>query len=215
MALVAPTEPRVIKTLGKVSSIPETKGADILLAVAGGLAAIQRKEISDLIASVHDGRLAKELAQMRSLPFAILIVEGRLKWSSEGVLLGRDFGGPWTRTAHRNLLMSVQMQGVKVESTDDANDTVAAVLNLHDYLSKKHNSLLRRPGPTSVWGTKSSADWQAHLLQGLDGVGPELADRIVKKFGRVPLRWDCDEKELMSVDGVGPKRAKKMMEALL
>jgi ERCC4-type nuclease len=213
--LVSSTEPRIVKTLGKSSQVPERFGADILMAIPGGMAAVQRKEISDLIASVHDGRLAKELAQMRSLQFAVLIVEGRLKWSSEGVLLGRDFGATWTRTAHRNLLMSVQMQGVKVESTDDANDTVAAVLNLHDYLSKpKHNSLLRRPGPTSVWGKVSSAEWQAHLLQGFEGVGCELAERIVKKFGRVPLSWDVDEETLMSVDGVGPKRAKKLIEAL-
>lgn len=214
--LVAPTEPRTIKTLGKSSSLPEKYGADILVPVSGSFLGIQRKEISDLVASVQDGRLSKEISQLQQVGRAVLIVEGRLKWSTEGVLLGRDYGMPWTRTTHRNLLYSVQARGVWVESTDDANDTVACILNLHDYLRKpKHMGLMKRPGPVSPWGKAVNQDWAAHLLQGFEGVGPETAKNIIEHFGgRVPLEWRCDEAALKEVPGIGPKRAKQLMEAL-
>lgn len=213
--MVAPTEPRIIRSLGNVSSVPERHGADILFPANGGLVAVQRKELSDLIASVHDGRLGKELQQMKSgIAVGILVVEGRPRWSSDGVLL-RDYGMPWTRQAHRNLLYSVQANGVWVEATDDANDTVVAVLNLHEYLKKnRHSSLLRRPGPVSPWGKASNQEWAAHLLQGFDGVGPELAARIVEKFGRPPLAWTCVEDELREIKGLGPKKAAGLLAAL-
>lgn len=213
--LVAPSEPRTIKLLGQVSSLPEKRGADLIFPAHSTLVCVQRKEISDLIASVQDGRLAKEIQQLRSAGLAVLIIEGRLRWSSEGLLMNRDYGQPWTRTAHRNLLRSVQQQGVWVDSSEDVADTVSAVLELQEWVLKpKHQSLLRRPGPISPWGKAGNEDWEAWLLQGLDGVGPELAARIVKKFGGAPLQWRVTEKELMEVDGIGPKKARQMVGAL-
>lgn len=175
---------------------------------------VQRKTVDDLIASLQDGRLAKEIAQLRRCAVAVLIVEGRLKWSSDGVLMGRDFGQPWTRTAHRNLLRSVQAEGVWVESSDDTADTVVAVLEMQAWCGKKHTALLRRPGATSPWGKAGNAEWASHFLQGLDGIGPELAKNIIEKFGRVPLSWDVTADELKSVPGVGPKKAQQMIGAL-
>ncbi len=213
--LVAPTEPRVLKTLGKVSSLPERHGADVLFPANGGLIGIQRKQIDDLIASVQDGRLAKEVAQLQSVAFSVLIVEGRLKWSSEGMLVGRDYGIQWSRSTHRNLLMSVQAQGIRVETSDDANDTVAAILNLQEWIRKpKHHGLLKRPGPVSVWGKATNRDWACHLMQSFEGIGPELAGRIVDYFGKPPLEWKVDVKALQEVDGLGPKKAQQMWEAL-
>lgn len=213
--LIAPSEPRSIKILGTSSTVPETYGADILFPANGGMVGVQRKELSDLIASVQDGRLTKELAQMQRLGLAVLIVEGRPKWSTDGALL-RDYGMQWTRSTHRNLLYSVQARGVWVEQTDDANDTVGAVLNLHEYLRKpKHHSLIRRPGPKSPWGKAGNRDWLCHFLQGLEGVGPELAERIVDYFGgRSPIAWQCTAEHLKGIEGIGPKRAKALMDAL-
>jgi len=212
---VAPSEPRVIKSLGKVSSIPERYGSDVWFVVSGTTVGVQRKEISDLIASVQDGRLGKECAQLQQVGRAVLIVEGRLRWTSDGLLM-KDYGIPWSRSTHRNLLYSVQSQGIWVESTEDANDTVAAVLNLQAYLRQpKHHGLLRRPGPVSPWGKATNKEWLSHFLQGLEGVGPETAENIINHFGgRCPIEWRVTEDHLRDVKGIGPKRAKQMMEAL-
>lgn len=212
--LIAPSEPKSIKILGKSSTVPERFGADVLFSTKLGMVGVQRKEISDLIASLQDGRLTKEIGQLQRCAIGMLVVEGRLKWSTDGALMGRDYGQPWTRTAHRNLLRSVQQRGIWVEATDDTGDTVVSVLELQSWANKKHDSLARRPGPQSPWGKADSREWAAWFLQGLEGVGPELAQRMVEKFGRPPLAWTVTADDLMSIDGVGPKKAKQMMEAL-
>ena len=52
------------------------------------------------------------------------------------------------------------------------------------------------------------------VLQGFDGIGPELARRIYKHFGRVPLRWDVPDADLEDVEGLGPGRVAKMKEVV-
>jgi ERCC4-type nuclease len=51
-------------------------------------------------------------------------------------------------------------------------------------------------------------------LQGFDGIGPELAERIVDHFGRVPLSWTVGEGELAKVKGLGKKKVAKMVKVL-
>jgi ERCC4-type nuclease len=49
---------------------------------------------------------------------------------------------------------------------------------------------------------------------GFEGIGRVQAERIVEKFGGVPLSWTCTISELMEVDGIGAGRAMSMIEAL-
>ena len=68
--------------------------------------------------------------------------------------------------------------------------------------------------PRNSWGRSTSRDYQIHLLTGLPGVGEELAGRVVDHFGKLPWMWTVTEEELCQVQGIGPKKARKMMEAL-
>lgn len=54
MIYVAPTEPPSLKAIGKVSSLPERVGADVLFFSRGQKHAIQRKELRDLPADVAE-----------------------------------------------------------------------------------------------------------------------------------------------------------------
>jgi hypothetical protein len=51
-------------------------------------------------------------------------------------------------------------------------------------------------------------------LQGIPNIGPGVAGAVFDHFGRVPLRWDVTEKDMMGVAGVGKKRVEQMMAAL-
>lgn len=207
--LVSPTEPALIKGLGAVSSVCEEHGVDVLWATAEGLVGVQRKEIRDLFASVRDGRLAREVAQMAGLSRAALVVEGRPRWTSDGLWCGRE---PWSVEAYRSLLHSVADRGIYVARTDSIAETVEWVRSWHAWtLKHRHVALRRRPGPG--W-TAGSREWQRWLLQSFDGVGPETADAIIEHFGGLPLRWTVSEEELRQVKGVGPRRARRLMEAL-
>lgn len=216
MFLIAPTEPKRIAQLGKVSSIPENHGADIMILARPirGLFGVQRKEISDLLASITDGRLGKEIAQMQRLSLRALIIEGRMQWTNEGELM-HDYH-KISRAALRGLLYSIRSRGVWVEYTDSLQDTITTLETMHRWADKEeHTSLLSRPGPKKDgWGRISNKDWGVHILTSFPGVGTGTAQNIYEYFGGVPLSWQITEKDLMAVAGVGKVRAKKMIEAL-
>jgi len=212
MILVSPTEPEKIKQLGKVSPVPEQYGADVLFPTHGQLAGVQRKTFDDLLASLFDGRLGKEVTQMKRLGIAVLVIEGRPRWTLDGELM--DDNRRFTRNQLRSLLWSVAIgHGVAVEWTDSLDDTVSAIANLRAWAAKKkHLSVARRPGPSGPWGKATTRDWALHFLQGFNNIGPELAERIIDHFHGVPLTWTVTEKQLMRVPGIGKKRAKDLYE---
>lgn len=222
MLLVSPTDRDLLVLLGgKAMSnyLPERYGADILVVVEGrGKLAIQRKTFpDDLLASLDDGRLARELPLLAQSEFPVLVVEGQPLWTADGHLM-QPWNSRWTRAQLRNLLRSVwRVHGVAVEQTTDINDTVAAVLELEAWFKKDvHRSLLSRPKTTTKdsWGLSNRRDFARFLLQGLPGVGSVLAEQLFDHFGKIPLHWDCTLEELMSVYGIGKKRAKVLWDAL-
>jgi len=223
MILIAPTEPkpilRLITDLGHeaiVSSQPEQRGADYLMVGQLGFVAVQRKEQGDLLSSVADGRLQREVSLLRYEPVPILIVEGWPAFTSDGQHLERP---NWTKAGFRNLLRSVKDEGVQVEYTDDLADTAAALVEIQERWQKSaHTSLLTRPKRirTDSFGRKRSEDKAAWALMGFsDGIGPVLARRIVEKFGGLPLLWTCSLEELCEVEGVGKKKAGDLLAGLV
>lgn len=215
---VAPTEPPALRALGKTSSLPERYGVDVLTASrVRGLCGIQRKEFKDFLASVDDGRLTRELNQMRELKTAVLLIEGRPRWSVDGGLLDRwRSGNRWTKTALRNYLRSVQDRGVWVEYTDDLVDTIASVRSFVDWCAKtNHKSSSTRPAFKGTWGTPDDREFAVWVLQSLTpGLGPTRAGAIFDAFGRLPLRWDVDAKEMLGVKGIGKVQVERLFKAV-
>lgn len=214
--LVAPTEPTALKAMGKSAILPEKYGCDVMWMAGDQRYGIQRKELQDLKASVLDGRLGKELGQIHaSQTKAVLVMEGRVSWTSEGVLIG-GHGAAWTRQQLWGVQLAVQLEGVWLVQTASLGDTIAFVRSFYNWTKKKgHGSLKNRPGPGGMWGTKATdADFGRHVLTSFPGIGAEMAGQIFEEFGRVPLKWDATEAELLAIKGLGPKRVKAIMEIL-
>lgn len=212
---VAPTEPEALRTLGTSSSLPEEYGADVLfIAQDKRLVGVQRKELNDLISSVHDGRLAREASKMGRLQLAVLVVEGEVAWTRDGVMM--DQYRRWSRSQHRRLLYTIRSKGIWVVETTSLTETVNAIEDLKAWAEKaEHLSLVRRPAAPSPWGKPGTRDWQLWVLQGLPGVGPGLAEAIITHFeGQMPVGWIVTEDELAKVPGLGPKRLKALMDCL-
>jgi ERCC4-type nuclease len=216
--IVAPTEPAALRALGVVKNTPEAYGVDFLWAIDDGLAGVQRKEVKDLIASTRDGRLGKELQQMKALAWRGLVIEGEMKWTLDGALLG-SWGKTFTRSAYLGLLASVQASGCAVFTARDHADTAAVLTAIKAWTEKeKHGSLSTRPPMESkgmAWGMEATnRDFQVHLLTGLPGVGVELAGRIIDKFGGVPWAWTVTKAELAEVEGIGKKKIERLFSVL-
>jgi ERCC4-type nuclease len=210
--LVSPTEPDAVRGLGQRSSLPERHGCDVLWTdPRNGLVGVQRKTLADLWTSLRDGRLARELLAMRStLEVAVLLIEGRLRWSATGRLATAEV--PLDRAQLRGLLLSVQRQGLWVVHTDDVLDTCSAVRGLRAWLGKPHHvSLDVRPSARASPGTRG---WGLHLLQSFPRIGPVCAASLWDHFGGVPLAWTCDERALAGAPGVGPARASDLWRSL-
>lgn len=199
--------------MGRTSSLPERYGVDVLFAARGRLCGVQRKRVDDLVASLRDGRLAKELVQMRQLHRALVLVEGEYVWTNDGHWVDDP---SFTRAGWWGLVWSLVFEhGVGVLQVAGLEETVAAIRRFVAWCQKpSHVSLTRRPKAQGAWGRPDAREWAIHLLQGLPGVGPELAARIVDHFGRVPLAWTCSEHDLQRVPGIGPKRASELYRAL-
>lgn len=205
---VSAAEPKSLQGLGTYSPLPEQFGADFLISCPVGLVGVQRKEIHDLIASRADGRLARELAQMKQLDIGILLVEGRLKWTSDGQL--STSRSKWSRAQHLGLLFSLQSTGIWVNSSPDLTETREYLSALEKWMMKEtHRGINVRPKPQTAWGQVTDRDWAIHFIQGIDGIGPKVAGDIFDRFG-VPFALTVTEKDLMGVPGVGPGRAAKI-----
>lgn len=186
MIFVSPAEPPVIKLAlesdadAVVSPVAERHGSDFY--ILPGRAAIQRKEIADLIASIINGRLAEELEKMRGSRWRMLVVEGHGRWTIDGQYVSKHGEiRRFTKAQFWGLLASVQESGVWVFHTADHTDTVHLVGEIEAWVSKaRHVSLLRRPNVQGEWGTASREEFLAWVNQAIPGCGPVQAMAMVR-----------------------------------
>lgn len=214
--LISPTEPPQLKALGIVSGVPERYGCDLLIVQGKARTGIQRKKFpEDLIASLADGRLYSQLPKMASLDRNLLILEGHGNWTLDGELM--DAYSRFTKTQLHGLIFSIAWEfGVQIMQTRDLKETIEVLTALEAWVQKpKHTSLRVRPGPPrDSWGKTGARENSLHFLQGLPGVGIELAGRIFDHFGRVPVKWDCTLQDLLAIPGVGKVKAQKIWEMM-
>lgn len=212
--LVSPTEPQPYSKMGISSATPEKYGVDFWWVANSKLWGIQRKKFpEDYLSSLQDGRLTKELAQMKQLDHAVILLEGLGTWTDDGYLLDQKF--------HLGQLYGWMMscffeQGVPVVRVKAQRDALHFIDRMEAWSQRKsHWSLNRRPkAKADMWGRKGNKEFGIHLLQSFEGVGPAMAEAIYGFYGGVPMKWETDVDELKKVPGVGPKTAEKLLEAL-
>ena len=211
MLLVSPAEPRELYALGEVSSLPETYGVDFLWTTPNGLAGAQRKEVRDLVASIRDDRICRELGQSKALVQAVLLIEGDWRWDRNG--MSRRVDG-FTRAQYDGLLLSFQAQGWWVLHSESLAETAEVLARMKSWFSKgEHLSLLQRPKSRAPWGTSRNEEWCVHAWQTFEGIGVGMARVLTQHLG-FPVQWTVSEAELLAVPGIGKGRAAKLLAAL-
>ena len=216
MILVSPTEPGHVKALGRVSAAPENYGCDILLSSRQGKLGLQRKQFpEDLVASISDGRLSDQLTKMAELDQAAVILIGFPAWTRDGELVHSSFSQRrWTfETIWGTVASMALVAGVGTFWVRDEGEFVDLIGVLDKWNRRKHHTTTRtRSRPKAKgWGVDRKLQ-QAHFLQGLPSVGPELAERIVEKFEGIPMRWTATEGEFLEIHGVGKIKVEKLGE---
>ncbi len=79
---------------------------------------------------------------------------------------------------------------------------------LADQVRGPHERTLRR----FDWKPKRLASKRLFLLQGLPGVGPALAHRLLRHFGSIERIFTADAVALAKVRGIGEQKAARIRE---
>jgi len=167
--------------------------------IDGGVV-VERKTYADFATSLIDGRLFPQAAALARSPHRpLLLLEGpvpdRLPAVHPHALQG----------AIASLAVMWRLPVIEVPTPEEAlrlfrviaeqvGRTRPLVLKRYDRKPKRH------------------ASRRLYVLQGLPGVGPALAARMLARFGSIERAMVADAEALMEIDGLGPGKAARIRD---
>lgn len=161
---------------------------------------IERKSVADFAASLIDGRLFPQVARLAHSSYrSLLLIEGPTPASMSEVHPNSLEGA---------LVSLAAMWRLPVLHSSDSEQSVRLLRFLADQARGPREQVLRRFDRKP----KRVASRRLFLLQGLPGVGPALAHRLLCHFGSIERIVTADTAALMEVSGVGIKKAARIRE---
>jgi ERCC4-type nuclease len=168
--------------------------------------AVERKTAVDFVRSLFDGRLLDQCKRLKeAYETPVLVVEG-------------DFASEvsWRKNprAYWGALVAVAVEwGVIPFFTPGMHQTAELITVLFKRRTgksgeKKRLEIRQRPRVMSL------REKQLYVVEGLPGVGGEIAERLLRRFGTVRSVMKASESELMSVDGIGEVKASRIARLL-
>jgi len=172
-----------------------------------GVVAAERKHFpNDLLASVTDGRLAKECAAMRHADYRVLISEGHGSYDQWGYLKNGKVTTRWTRGGIRNLYRSIRyVEGIDIEFTKNIADTAQCLHEMQNYFDHcdNHISLRVRNNLVSAkFMYRTMTERYLNWLQGLPSVGYKRAMALSEAFTSPCTLFEASEIDIQRVSGV-------------
>ena len=159
---------------------------------------VERKSMRDFIQSIFKKRLFEQVERLReAYPRCCLVVEGD---PSKVASLPNPsvFWGALAR-----LITDAE---VPVVFTPDEAHTALFLYSLAKKLQEGGEKVEARYKP-KMMGLRER---QRFIVEGLPGVGPKLADRLLRTLGSVRAVFNAPEPVLAKVRGLGPKKAREI-----
>lgn len=163
----------------------------------------ERKTLADLALSIKQGRLFSQALRLAASPLQTgLILEGMA-----GDLKGS--GMHWE--AVQGALVTVALfVGLPILRTRTPLETVRTF----QFAAVQGRTVADGALPRRGRRPKGKAAVQSYVLQGLPGIGPERAKRLLERFGTVEGVLTASADELESVPGIGERIARLMRWAV-
>lgn len=196
-------------------------GADITIGV-------ELKTTQDLLSSLLKGRFSGH--QLRGLVQTYdrvwLLTEGDWKATEEGLLTYRTFGRTYqaarpptmVRDLYSRLINISVRGGAHYWHTQDREDTVLFLATLYHYWTdvsldehKSHLGIYNRDLDRSLLAPITLV---RSIAAQLPGIGYGRSGAVAKMFKSVEAMVNASEKEWRAIEGIGPKTAKNVVEAL-
>lgn len=161
---------------------------------------IERKTLSDLEASLLDGRLWDQIKAMQAYPKPVMILEG------EGVPTRIAPEAYWG-----TLATVAQDFGVSLLRTLSSAETAQAILSIAKReQNREGRSIAIRHAPAP----KDPQEQPVYILAGFPGIEDKLARRLLQHFGTLRGVLSASLEDLQAVEGIGPEKAQTLLTLL-
>ena len=163
--------------------------------------AVERKTTRDFVVSIIDGRLFSQASRLkRYAEVQLMVIEGTDLFST-----GYEIDPQAIKGAIVSLSVSWQIPLIFSKSPDGTAE-ILVMAGIQDV--KYRDEILKRAGrrPRRLLTRK------LFLLQGLPGIGPKIAKRMLEHFGSVEKVIAASEHEISCVEGIGRKKASVIRE---
>jgi len=216
--LITTNEPKRVRELFQ-DRVEVPMNFDMVLYTEAGKIGIERKQCpGDLLSSVSDGRLNREILAMREeCDISVILLQGNIRYNKNGtVRLGKRTSYHWTDKGIKNLFRTIQyVEGCYLESARNSAELVQVVNDLQEYFDKPtHNSLHIRRGIRSDWIKSTQQEKIIYWIQGLPGVGIFTAKKIYEKFPAPLLLFQATPDDIDDIPRVGRAMATSIYEFL-
>jgi ERCC4-type nuclease len=166
---------------------------------------VERKTLPDLTRSIADGRLFRQASRLVSASQrAVVILEGTARDLTDSDMRREAIQG-----ALLTLTLKLDVSLLRAKMPDET-------ARLLVYAARQMRRTQDEAVPRTAGGRRPSGKrkTQLYVLQGLPGVGPTRAERLLKAFGNVEAVVTASAEELTAVDGVGDKTAESVRWAV-
>lgn len=165
---------------------------------------VERKRVPDFLQSLIDGRLFEQLASLKqAFQKPLLLIEGEEDIYSERKMSERAINGALSAIA---IDMGIPLLWTR--SQLESARLLLAIAHREQVQLRKSAFLRAKPE------FRSLNQEQEFLLAGLPKVSTVLAKRLLRKFGSPAAVFSATEEELMQVEGIGERLAKRIREVL-
>ena len=164
---------------------------------------VERKQLKDLVGSLISGRLFEQVSRLADSEFkTALLIEGNAQEIKDYKM-------------HRHALLGALttvslIYGISVLRSFNQDESIRLMYFAATQRAKRNKNLLPRCGRRPKTPTKR----QLFFLQGLPGVGPALAARLLNSFGSPKAVFEADISELCRVEGIGQVKAEAIYNML-
>ena len=182
----------ILKNLGVEVKKIELKIGDFLLSEE---ICIERKTSRDFVRSIIDGRLFGQLRDLvDNFKKPILLIEGNV------------FNGISENALHGAIASIILDFNVPIIMTKNLEETAKMIA----FLAKREKKSGKR---ILIHGKKKPHELkeiQQKIVASIPGIGTEISKNLLKYFGSVENIFNASESELMKVDKIGRKKAKRI-----
>lgn len=166
---------------------------------------VERKTLPDLAVSIADGRLFRQASRLASASTrAAVVLEGTARDLADSEMRREALQG-----ALLTLTLRLDLPLLRAKAP-------AETARLLCYAARQRRRTQTGAVPRASGGSRPSGRrrTQLYVLQGLPGVGPTRAQRLLEQFGSVEAVMTASVKSLEEVEGIGPKTAQSIRWAV-